>query len=70
MTFWRLEYFEGGSPNAYVIETYFRLEERDAAVARYLRLGGDDILKITSKNVLETVLAMVQIFALKSTNSK
>jgi len=53
MTVWRLEYFEGGSPDAYIVETYFSSEERDVAVARYLRLGGDDILKITSKRALE-----------------
>jgi hypothetical protein len=55
MTVWRLEYFEGGSPNAYMIETYFSSEERDAAVARYLRLGGDDILKITSKRAFDRI---------------
>lgn len=55
MTVWRLEYFADGSPDAYMIETYFSAEERDAAVARYLRLGGDDVLKVTSRHVLDHI---------------
>lgn len=55
MTVWRLEYFEDGSPNAYMTETHFSSQQRDTAVARFLRLGGDDVLKITPKHALDQI---------------
>jgi hypothetical protein len=55
MIIWCLEYFEDASLNAYMSETYFSAEKRDAAIARYLRLGGDDVLKITSEQALDHV---------------
>jgi hypothetical protein len=48
MGIWYLRYFEAGAPTAYACETYYSLKAKDVAVARYLRLGGDDILKVTT----------------------
>jgi hypothetical protein len=48
MGIWHLRYFEAGTTTAYMCETYFSAKARDVAVARYLRLGGDDILKVAN----------------------
>jgi hypothetical protein len=47
MSIWLLEYFEAGSSTAYMRETLFGDEEKDAAVLRFLHLGGDEVLKIS-----------------------
>jgi hypothetical protein len=48
MGIWHLRYFEAGATAAYMCETYYSVKTRDVAVARYLRLGGDDILTVTT----------------------
>ena len=45
--FWLLEYFEMGSTKAYSVEMVLSREDMEFAVALYLRLGGDDILRVT-----------------------
>jgi hypothetical protein len=45
--FWLLEYFEIGSTKPYSIEMVLSREDMEFAVALYLRLGGDDILRVT-----------------------
>jgi hypothetical protein len=57
MTVWRFEYFETGSTFPYS-QTYFSAEQRDSAVNHYLRLGGDDQLKVTSARPLNIVLSV------------
>ena len=44
---WLLEYFEMGSTKAYSVEMVFSREDMEFAVALYLRLGGDDSLRVT-----------------------
>jgi hypothetical protein len=58
MTIWRLEYFESGSVLPYMSGTYFSAEERDSAVTHYLRLGGDDLLKVTTARPLKIILSI------------
>jgi hypothetical protein len=52
MAAWQLEYFEVGASLPYMRETFFRVDARDVAILRFIRLGGDDILKITSSKVV------------------
>jgi hypothetical protein len=47
MPIWVFEYFERGAPTAYLRQTLVGAEARNAAVLQFLRLGGDDLLKIT-----------------------
>lgn len=70
MTLWQLEYFEEGSRNAYRIEKYFSVEKKNAAVARYLRLGGDDVLHITSKHGLDYIRFWLGIFCFRLIGSR
>ena len=49
MGIWLLEYFEAGSSTAYMRETIFGNEAKDAAVLRFLHLGGDEVLKISPR---------------------
>jgi len=62
MTFWHLEYYELGSSIAYLCETYFSAEKKDLAVARHARLGGDDVLKITTRSVPDLVQDWLKVF--------
>jgi len=48
MGIWYLNYFEAGAGTSYMCETYYSVRARDVAVAHYLRLGGDDILTVTT----------------------
>jgi hypothetical protein len=58
MTIWHLKYFESGSAVPYMSQTYFSAEEKDSAVTHYLRLGGDDVLKVTSARPFKIVLSI------------
>jgi hypothetical protein len=44
---WQAKYFEAGSDLPYRIEVFLSRAKLDFAVALYLRVGGDDTLKIT-----------------------
>jgi hypothetical protein len=44
---WHAKYFEAGSDFPYRIEVFLSRAKLDIAVALYLRVGGDDTLKIT-----------------------
>jgi hypothetical protein len=44
---WRAKYFEAGSDLPYRIEVFLSRARLEIAVALYLRVGGDDTLKIT-----------------------
>jgi hypothetical protein len=44
---WQAKYFEAGSDLPYRIEVFLSRAKLDVAVALYLRVGGDDTLKIT-----------------------
>lgn len=48
MDVWKLEYFEVGASNAYMTETHYGFEAKDAAVGLFSRLGGEEILRITA----------------------
>lgn len=58
MTIWCLTYFESSSAMPYMSQTYFSAEEKDSAVSHYLRLGGDDLLEVTSAGPLNIVLSI------------
>jgi hypothetical protein len=43
---WQAKYFEAGSDLPYRIEVFLSRAKLDVAIALYLRVGGDDTLKI------------------------
>jgi hypothetical protein len=52
MAVWQLEYFEIGAPLPYMRETFFRVDARDVAILRFIHMGGDDTLKVTSSKMV------------------
>ena len=48
MGIWYLEYFEAGETTAFMSETFFGVGAKDEAVARFFRLGGDDVLRVSA----------------------
>jgi hypothetical protein len=52
MAVWQLEYFEVGASLPYMRETFFRVDARDGAILRFIHIGGDDILKVTSSKIV------------------
>jgi hypothetical protein len=43
---WRVYFFEPGADRAYCSKRYFSRRRMKKAVALYLRLGGDDIMRV------------------------
>jgi len=52
MAVWQIEYFEVGASTPYLRERFFSVNAKDVAVRRFVRLGGDDFLKITSSKMV------------------
>jgi hypothetical protein len=48
MSVWKLKFFELGSQSAYDTKFFYSREAAEVALRHYLRLGGDDILKVIS----------------------
>jgi hypothetical protein len=43
---WRVDLFEPGADHAYCSKRFFSRRRMKKAVALYLRLGGDDIMRV------------------------
>ena len=51
MSIWKLTYFELNYTSAYKSEIYYGIDARNAALALFFRLGGDDVVQVTALNL-------------------
>jgi hypothetical protein len=56
MSIWKLTYFELNYTSAYKSEIYYGIDARNAALALFFRLGGDDVVQVTALN-LDTLVS-------------
>jgi hypothetical protein len=46
--YWQFYYFESGARHPYCHRTFYSRSEMEVALARFMRLGGDDDLQVIS----------------------